>query len=417
LQEREDARDRLRAADLPQRPQGHEAHLRVRVVEQRDQVRRGGRVLELAQREHRLLAHEAALVAERLPETLGHAGGLELPQRLDRRPPHGLPRVLGERHQGGGRPRLPQQTQRLRRPDADLGLGAGERLQQERHHPLRAHPGERGHGALLDQLALVAEQLEQQHGRVLVAQPSDRGGGLGADLGRGVVDERSHQLDPAAGGDPGEAADRPLPDRVVGVGQAVDVGLAVAEADGDERVGHVLLERGLAQQVDQRTLRPGLLEPAQRDGGGAPVLDVFVLQRRQQVRDQVLAAQRLLDAGIEALAAGRGPLLDRHHRLDRRVADGRVGIVEVGDEIGQRLTPGQAADRVQHRAPQHLVAQQLEQGRSRPRVPDLRQRVDGGVLEPGLGAQDLHQRQHRPLRAQLSEAGGGGMAHVDVRIA
>ena len=59
------------------------------------------------------------------------------------------------------------------------------------------HARERAHRALLDQLALVAQQLEEQHGRVLVAQPADGGHRLRAHLLRGVVDERRHEVDAA----------------------------------------------------------------------------------------------------------------------------------------------------------------------------------------------------------------------------
>ena len=57
-------------------------------------------------------------------------------------------------------------------------------------------------------------------------------------------------------GDPGQAADRPLAHRVVGMGEAGRVGRRVPEPDRDQRVGRVLLQRGLRQQLDQRALRP-----------------------------------------------------------------------------------------------------------------------------------------------------------------
>ena len=112
---------------------------------------------------------------------------------------------------------------------------------------------------------------------------------------------------------------------------------------------------------------------------------------------QVLAAQRGLHLGIQALAVRGRALLDRDHRLDRQVAQRGVGVVQVRDEPRQRLAPGQPAQRLQHRPPQQLVVQQLQQRRGRPRVADLAQGVDRRVLEPGLGC-----RAPRPAASTAS---------------
>ena len=105
----------------------------------------------------------------------GTPGGLDLAQGLDGGAAHRLPRVAGERDERGRGLGVAQQAQRLGGADAHRHVRAGQRLQQQRHHALRRHAREGAHGALLDQLALVAEQLEEQHGRVLVAQAADRG--------------------------------------------------------------------------------------------------------------------------------------------------------------------------------------------------------------------------------------------------
>ena len=85
-------------------------------------------------------------------------------------------------------------------------------------------------------------------------------------------------------------------------------------------------------------------------------------------------------------------------------------------QAGQRLPPGQSAQRFHGRAAQELVAQQVEQGRGGLGVADLPQRADGRVLEPRLRAQDLDEGEDRPGVADLPEAGRGGVADVEVRV-
>ena len=58
-----------------------------------------------------------------------------------------------------------------------------------------------------------------------------------------------HEVDAARRRDPGQAADGPLPHRVLGVVEPERVGGEVPEADGDEGVGRVLLQRGVAQEL------------------------------------------------------------------------------------------------------------------------------------------------------------------------
>jgi hypothetical protein len=130
----------------------------------------------------------------------------------------------GSRHSATSAWALPgvaQQPQRLDRADLHHHVRRRQRLQQQGHHLRRRHARQGTDGALLDELALVAEQLEEQHGRVLVAQPPDGRGRLGAHLDRRVVDERRHQGDALGRRDPGQAAHGALAHRVVRVAEAV----------------------------------------------------------------------------------------------------------------------------------------------------------------------------------------------------
>ena len=88
--------------------------------------------------------------------------------------------------------------------------------------------------------------------------------------------------------------------------------------------------RGVAQELEQRPGGPALAQPAEGDGGGAPVAGVLVGEHPDEVGDELLAPQRGLHLGVEALAGGGRPLLDLHHRADRGVAQRRVGVEEVG---------------------------------------------------------------------------------------
>ena len=147
-----------------------------------------------------------------------------------------------------------------------------------------------------------------------------------------------------------QARQRTVPCRTAssGMGQAVRIGVAVPEADGDERVCRVLLERRLVQEVDEGPLGPGLLEPAERDGGRAPVRDLLVGQRGEQVVDQLVTAQRLLHLGIQALPTRGRAMLDGHHRPDRQVAQGGVGVEQVRQQRRERFAAGQPAQRLHH---------------------------------------------------------------------
>ena len=164
-----------------------------------------------------------------------------------------------------------------------------------------------------------------------------------------------------------QARQRRVPWRTASAGWARPSAYApqVLAADGDEGVAGVLLERGLCEQLDERPLGPRLPEPAEGDGGRAAVARLVVAQRRQQVVDEVLAPEGRLHLGIEALAAGRGSLLDRHHRVDRQVANGGVGVVEVGDEVLQRVASRDAAEGLENGSAQQLVTEQLEERRRR----------------------------------------------------
>ena len=135
-----------------------------------------------------------------------------------------------------------------------------------------------------------------------------------------------------------------------------------------------------------------------------------------QVGHQLLAPERGLDLGVEALAGGGGPLLDVHHRADRRVAEGRVGVEEVRGDAGEDVPPGQPPERLERGRAQHLVVEEREERRRRPRVADLPEGVEGGVLQPRLPVQRLDEPGHRLRRADLPEAGRGRVAHVDVRV-
>ena len=137
-----------------------------------------------------------------------------------------------------------------------------------------------------------------------------------------------HQVDAAGRRDPGQAADGALAHRVVGVVQAVPrrPPRSRKPMETSAWVAYSCSAR-LGQQLDERPLRARLLEPAQGDGGGAAVLGVVVAQRGEQVVDEVLAPQRGLHLGVQALAARGGALLDGHHGLDGHVAQRGVGVV------------------------------------------------------------------------------------------
>jgi len=181
-------------------------------------------------------------------------------------------------------------------------------------------------------------------------------------------------------------------------------------------VGGVLLQGRLREHADQRPHRPGLLEPAQGHGGGAPVLRLVVGEGGEKMVDEALPAQGGLHRGVEALPAGGGPLLDGDDGLDRHVPQERVGIVEMRDEPGQRLPAGQPAQGFHGGTAQELVAEQLQQRRRRLGIADLAQRPDRRVLQPRLGAQHLHEGQHRLRVADLTQARGRRVPHVDVGI-
>ena len=248
-EERDHPVHHLGVPDLSQRAQGHEPHAGIGVFQQRGEVAGGLRLLQLAEGLHGLLPHQRRLVHEGGAQQVGDSRGVDLPQRLDGGAAHRLPRVLGQRDERGGGVGLPQPAQRLRGADAHRHLGAGQRLQQQRGHALRAHADQGAHRAVLDELAVVAEQLEQHHRRVLVPQAAHRRHRLRAHLLRRVVDERRDEVDPARRRDPGQAADGPLPHRVLGVVEPERVGGEVPAADGDEGVGRVLLQRGIAQEL------------------------------------------------------------------------------------------------------------------------------------------------------------------------
>ena len=231
------------------------------------------------------------------------------------------------------------------------------------------------------------------------------------------MDHGGDEVDPARRGDPGDAAHHALADGIAGVLEAAPVRVAVLEADRDQGVGGVLLQRGLGQAFDEQGLRPRLFEPAQRHRGRTAVDRLVLAQRGQEMVHEVSAPQGGLHRGIEAVAGGGGTLLDGDHGMDGHVAQRYVGIVEVGHQMDQGLPAGEPAERLDHRGAQELVAEQVQQRSLRPRVADLAQGVDGRVLEPGLGPQHVDERDHRLRRTDLAQAGGGGVAHVDVRVA
>ena len=241
-EEGQEARDGLRVAHLAEGAQGGEADPRVGLVQQGKQVRRRLRLLQLPEGEHTLLADQAAGIAQGAPEDIEHARRLQLPERGEGRGADGLAGIPGRADERGGGPGISEQSQGLGRAHARVGVGAGQGLQQQRHHALSGQAREPVHGALLDQLALVAEQLEEEHGRVLVAQPADGGRGFRPHLGRRVVDQGGDEVGGPRGGDPGQAARDPLAHGVGGMGEARGVGLAVLEPDRHQGVGRILLD-------------------------------------------------------------------------------------------------------------------------------------------------------------------------------
>ena len=225
------------------------------------------RLLELPQRLHRLLADEAALVAE------GRRGGGPSPRGPRSRPGPSAPpdaRSPAGRAETptsaatapGSRTRPRVRAARMRTSSSGLAR-AWSSKGTTRSGAMREQSG---HGALPDQLALVGQKLEEQHGRVLVAQPTDRGRRLRPHLGRGIVDERSHEVDAARRGDPGEAADGALrePRRPRARGR-VDRPPRSRKPMDTRACDDVLLETALGQEVHEQPLRPRLLEPPQGD--------------------------------------------------------------------------------------------------------------------------------------------------------
>ena len=165
---------------------------------------------------------------------------------------------------------------------------------------------------------------------------------------------------PGVGRDPGQAADAAQAHGVVGVDEPVLPGLAVVVADRDQGVARELAHRRVAQPLEQRPGRARLAQPAEGDGGGAPVARVLVRQHAQQVRDEVLVAQRGLHLRVEAVAGAGRPLLDLDHGPDRRVAQRRVGVAQVRRDARQAVAVADEAERLERRAAQQLVAEQLD---------------------------------------------------------
>ena len=297
---------------------------------------------------------------------------------------------------------------------------AAQGLQQQGHHPLGGHAGEGAHGALLDELALVAQQLEEQHGRVLVAQPADGGRRLRPHLRRGIVDEGRHQVDARGRRDPGQAAHGALAHRVVGMGQAVRGRPPRSRKPMETRawVAYSCRPAPPAASMSGRSAR-GSLQPAQGDGRGAPVLGVVVAQSmasRWSTRSSRRSAACTSGSRLSPPAVARCSMATTAWMAD--VAQRGVRVVAGGARGGAapRARPGGPGPPWPGRA-----------AARRPAAPGARGRPAGRRSRPGRGSRGTaararprsaaDERQHRLGVADLAQAGRGGVADVHVGVA
>ena len=197
----------------------------------------------LPEREHGLLAHQAALVARARRAARRALGRLQLAQRLDARP-----RARSRARRGTARPA------RARSPDPAAAPSVSAARTRTSASPLASacsssgstrSPGMRArapHRALLDQLALVAEQLEQQHGASsspscpIAAAASARTSAEGS-----WMSGATRSCPRRARSRPGSASSPAARRRPGARGRGV--GAAVLEADARPARGHVLLQR------------------------------------------------------------------------------------------------------------------------------------------------------------------------------
>ncbi len=223
-----------------------------------------------------MLPHEAALVQQARLQNARHARGIDLAQRLERRAPHVLARIVRQNDQRRRCQRVAHEPEGLDGPNAHTEIRVGNGRQKGRNDLGGRQPRQRLHGAFLDAFTLVAQERQEQHGGVLVAQAPYGRGCLGAHLRRGIVDQGRHQSRCVGRPDPGQAADGPLAYWVGRMIEPRDVRLLVLETDANQRVGRVVLERRLSQELDQLALRTGLTQPAESDRGRLAVVDVIV---------------------------------------------------------------------------------------------------------------------------------------------
>ena len=217
--------------------------------------------------------------------------------------------------------------------------------------------------------------------------------------------------------DPGQAAHRPEANGVVRVREPALPGRALAEADRDEGVARELAHGGVPQELEERRHGPALAQPAEGDGGGAPVAGVLVGQHPEEVGHELLAPERGLDLGVEALAGGGRALLDLDHRPDRGVAQRGVGVEEVGGDARRAPRARPARPRASSAGARSISSSSRARSAGAARGSPISPRAcSAGYWSQGSPRSASMSRGTASGRADLPEAGGGRVADVDVRV-
>ena len=335
--------------------------------------------------EHRLLAHEAALVGEAGAQHLERRRGPRS-RRAPASPPRAAPparpatRPPGRarrRGRAGGRASAPRGRARPRRPRPRACTRSG----RTRSALIRESAS-----MALSWMSSLSSPRSSKSSMAASSSPS-RPMAAAASARTSVAGSwmsGATSADALGRGDPGQAAHRPEANGVVRVREPALPGRAVPEADGDEGVARELLHGGVAQELEERRARPA----ASRS---QPRVTAAVRRLRgsssasipSEVGHEVLAPERGLDLRVEALAGGGRALLDLHHRPDRGVAQGGVGVVEVGDDARRaRSRPARPAEGLERGRAKQLVAEEVEERRA----PPAGRRSRRGRGWPGTGA-------------------------------
>jgi hypothetical protein len=336
---------RLQLVELGERMHGRQADLRVSVPEGRAESVAGPRALDLSERVRRRGAQAGTRIPEGAEEPVHRAGILDLAKRVDGLDAERLVVVAERAHESRDGARILDFPERAHRGEPHGELTVLQRPDEAVDRPgVLDLPECIGRGETQFQVA-VAKEREQRVHRLRILDLPERPDRrepepavAGAKLGR----ERRHRasiLDLAEGPcrHPGDAGIRIAQSRderiegthILGTSQAQGAGFTQARRAARECRAQPLecrRTRAVAKQPRRRAADAGVLvlEPCAECGDGVRIL------HRSLERPPKRPVVRFVPERADVAAVPAAPRIAE--RIDRHVADGRVGAVERGQE-------------------------------------------------------------------------------------